>query len=83
MAERKKQPPYENPLSSAFDGALKPEKRGRTFSLSIDKLAQFLLLQAGEEIGRFDLGRVGAELTGARPPRGDGFYLDLHIPEAL
>ncbi len=70
------------PVIRETSDLLKPGKRGRTFSLSVENLAQFLLLQAGEEVGRFDLDKVGAELTGSRPPRGDGFYLDLHIPEA-
>ena len=60
MAERKKKPPYENlPAAPAPDGYLKPAKSGRTFSLSIDKLARFLLLQAGEETERFNSRRLG------------------------
>ncbi len=61
---------------------IKPHRVTRTFSISIDMLASYLLLKAGEEIGRFDLGDAGAEVRGSRPPRGDGFYLDVTIPES-
>ena len=57
---------------------IKPYKTTRTFSLSIDTLARFCLRNAGEELGRFDLGMVAAELSG----NPHGSTLEITVPEA-